>query len=85
MHDSDLTQPLFEKAVEEIKRCLDSKEVEDPVYMDVVLKAYLGHIKLKNLEIREDMLKFAIGRELSENIQGLKQTLRESLPKYIKP
>jgi len=84
MRDSKKTQVLFDKAVNEIDQVLSDGRVTDKALMDIVLKAFLGHIKVRNLEVREDALKFVVSRNLSENIKQLKKVLPKVLPEYCK-
>lgn len=83
MKDSKKTQVLFDKAIDEIANVLNSGDIPDKSYMDVVLKTFLGHIKIKNYEIREDALRFVVTKNLSENIQELKTVLPKTLPEYV--
>jgi len=82
--DSAKTQKLFDKCVEEIGGILEEGRVADKVFAEVILKAFLGHIKVRNLEIRENALKFTISKNLSRNIKELKKLLPKTLPEYCK-
>jgi len=84
MRDSKKTQVLFDKAVNEIDQVLSDGRVTDKALMDIVLKAFLGPIKVRNLEVREDALKFVVSRNLSVNIKQLKKVLPKVLPEYCK-
>ena len=80
--DSEKTQVLFDKAVKEIESILNEGQVIDKAMTEVILKAFLGHIKVRNIEVREAALKFVISRTLAENIEHLKKLLPKSLPVY---
>lgn len=82
MKDSQKTQPLFDKAVKEIEEVLNTGAVLDKAVMEVVMKAFLGHIKVRNIEVREDALKFVVNRSLSQNIEELKRVIPKTLPEY---
>lgn len=82
MKDSQKTQALFDRAVKEIDKIFEEGEVLDKALTEVILKTFLGHIKVRNLEVREAALKFVISRSLSENIEQLKQILPKTLPEY---
>ena len=83
MKDSIKTQKLFDRSCEEIEAILDNGKVLDKGLTEVILKAFLGHIKIRNLEVREDALKFVVNRHIAENIKQMKDMLRKTLPEYV--
>jgi len=84
MRDSQKTQALFDKAVEDMDQALSTGGVVDKYLMEIALKAFLGHIKIKNYEVREDALKFVVNKHLTENIEELKKILPKTLPGYCR-
>ena len=83
MKDSQKTQKLFDKAVDEIDHILTEGQILDKAMLPVILAAFIGHIKVRNLEIKQDALKFVVNRHLAENIEELKKILPKTLPEYV--
>lgn len=77
------TRPLFDKACDEIKYILEKGSITDQKYIDVVMQAFTGHIKLVNAERSKDALKFAVSQSITDNVKAMKEAIQKSLPEYI--
>ena len=84
MKDSSKTQPLFDLACEQIMDAMKTGVVVDRDGMDVALKAFLGHIKVRNIEVKESSLRFMVQRNMAETTKELKKLLPKVLPEYAK-
>jgi len=82
MKDSEATKKLFDKAIIELGNIIDSGEIADKDYMKTILTVFVGHIKMRNLEINESALKFNVNRALAESSKELQEYVRKSLPEY---
>lgn len=80
--ESELTRSVFEKALEYIQDALDSGVIDNQKTIDLAMKAFNGHIKVRNLEVRENALRFNIWRNTSPNAKELKKIVRKSLSEY---
>lgn len=83
MNDSQRTQKIFELAIEHIEEALttgvnsgNEKEV------DVAMRAFVGHIKVLNTELKRDSLKFAVNTSMHNKTEELKEILPKTLPEY---
>ena len=81
--ESIKTRPLFDKACNEINNVLDSGHIGDSKYMDVVMQAYVGHIKIVNAERSKDNLRFVVSQSITDNVNAMKKALAKQLPEYI--
>ena len=54
--ESAQTKKLFDKAVIQLSNMLDSGRVDDMDYADVVKTAFIGHIKMRNIDFNSTTL-----------------------------
>ena len=81
--ESQLTRPLFEKAVEQLTDIIASGVVIDKAYTTTLLQVFGGHIKALNSERANNALKYAIARDTASNSEEVKSIIQKSLPEYL--
>lgn len=81
--ESGQTKPLFDQAVTGIAEVIKAGTVVDPDYTAVLMKVFNGHIKLRNVEIRESALRYQVAKDLNDNVEALKTALKNQLPEYV--
>lgn len=81
--ESKQTRPLFDKACNEIKDVLDAGTISDREYVSAIMQVFTGHIKIVNAERSKDALKFAVSQSVTENVDAMKEAIKQQLPEYV--